>query len=388
MLVLAWQDITGLNMEDERADRQLLFIKRSIAFSEAKDSIRLEELAVEKFRRTGDLSDLESARKTMAVLEKMPSGEHPIPVLTEMRKELMSALSDAEVKLEACSKLPPAEQRAAALNIFEKSPLQNLVANDYKVLSDLQLRILERRRDNIVKLRYVSEPRLLDERRLAFGLANFTAIAALFAMVWYYIKQRDRAEAALKEAEQKLRTANLLLDEQAHVDPLTGVLNRRGLERDLSIEIRRAERNGHRLASLLIDCDDFKGINESAGHAGGDAVLAEIAQRVKLSMRVTDLVARIGGDEFIVIFLNESEEDAAQIAERVRNLIASKPITTGSASINATVSAALSELPVKDPTIENILALSRRALERSKHMGKNRVTRATLSGVTAPQTSS
>jgi diguanylate cyclase (GGDEF)-like protein len=373
MLATSWDDITGLTLDEQRTAKVSKFLTTVLNYIDIQESINAEQMAVEHFLLTKSYSDLAIVRKEILRLNTLQvTGGHPF--LYEPIKDFQPALSNTNQRLTQNTKLPPEQQTQAAISLLATGSLQKTNAQVSSQLANSLRHMCETMRDHAVYHGSQYPYRKLDEGRLVFGVANLGAIGALFVMVFYYLKQRDRAESARKEAETKLRAANQLLETQANTDPLTGALNRRGLERELAVEIRRADRNKQDLSILLIDCDDFKAINEAAGHAGGDAVLTEIARRLKLSVRVTDLVARIGGDEFIVIFSSESPEHAASVAKRICDLIAATPITTPDALIKTTVSIALSPLPSAEPTIEEILEVTRDALLRSKNLGKNRVT--------------
>jgi diguanylate cyclase (GGDEF)-like protein len=220
--------------------------------------------------------------------------------------------------------------------------------------------------------RAASEYRLSLRAFLTIGL--FAVILYLAYSLRYYIDSRNRAERAVAEANAKLLIANGQLDELAHIDPLTQVLNRRGLERLLATELARAKRSKEPICALFIDCDDFKSINEKHGHAGGDAVLRAVAQRTASSVRATDLVARIGGDEFMVIMPGTSLEESSQIAERVRACISADPLLLESGTVASTISLGLAKLSVETKDLEALLTLTREALQSSKSTGKNRLT--------------
>lgn len=103
---------------------------------------------------------------------------------------------------------------------------------------------------------------------------------------------------------------------QARVDALTGLPNRRAFEELLEQAHKRATREGGWLVVLFLDLDDFKQVNDTLGHAVGDAVLQTFAQRVRAAMREVDVVARLGGDEFVVLLDNPQADDAAEIVVR------------------------------------------------------------------------
>lgn len=103
----------------------------------------------------------------------------------------------------------------------------------------------------------------------------------------------------------------------AYIDPLTGVFNRRRFEKQLQEDIDRSKRYGYDLSLLLIDIDDFKSINDSFGHAAGDQVLQTVAEVLKRSVRKTDIVARIGGDEFIILLPHTKLDKAENARQRI-----------------------------------------------------------------------
>lgn len=126
--------------------------------------------------------------------------------------------------------------------------------------------------------------------------------------------------------------------------------------------------------ALFIDCDDFKSINEKYGHAGGDAVLHAVAQRAQSAVRGSDLVARVGGDEFMVVMPSTTMEDACNVAERVRRRICEEELELESGKASFTVSLGLSKVSEGNFDLEVLLALTCEALKSSKSCGKNRVT--------------
>ncbi len=109
------------------------------------------------------------------------------------------------------------------------------------------------------------------------------------------------------------------LEREATTDPLTGLLNRRGFEDQLKIEKKRSDRYGHRFLAVYIDIDNLKAINDLQGHDHGDKMIISVTEMIKRNCRSTDFAARVGGDEFIIIFTETGEDEAEAIVERLRS---------------------------------------------------------------------
>jgi diguanylate cyclase (GGDEF)-like protein len=182
-----------------------------------------------------------------------------------------------------------------------------------------------------------------------------------------------RAEQALKEATTRLDAATSRLEILANIDALTEVLNRIGLERALQSEFNRAQRQGWNLVAALLDCDDFDRVNATLGHAVGDVVLKEISGRLRDTLRPTDHIARIGGDEFLMLLPDTRLAEGMLVAEKVRLAVAESPLRLAQETIRVTASLGVLALPYEFCSIEEVLSLCRLAVRESKLLGKNRV---------------
>jgi len=163
-------------------------------------------------------------------------------------------------------------------------------------------------------------------------------------------------------------------------DPLTGVHNRRYVERRLQEEIVRMRRQHYPLSCVFIDIDRFKQINDSAGHAAGDLVLREVAARIKAELRLSDALGRFGGEEFVVLLVDARLPDAATVAERIRASVEEQPVVLPSgAALAVTVSAGVATLQESDRyapvevEAQQLVAKADRALYLAKDAGRNRV---------------
>ncbi|MBT2786380.1 MULTISPECIES: sensor domain-containing diguanylate cyclase [unclassified Halomonas] len=172
---------------------------------------------------------------------------------------------------------------------------------------------------------------------------------------------------AQKALEEKLR-------KQAITDDLTGVFNRRYFMKRLRQAFSHFRRSGQNAAVLLFDVDYFKTVNDTYGHATGDLVLQQLCSLFKERFRVTDVVGRLGGEEFAVLLFEVSSEDAMAIAEDIRQMLAAKALTTKSGSTcHISVTCGVARFAEDDPTEESILHRADRSLYLGKHHGRDQV---------------
>jgi diguanylate cyclase (GGDEF)-like protein len=188
-----------------------------------------------------------------------------------------------------------------------------------------------------------------------------------------YAIERHRFGRALQQATLELRQTNATLEHLVLLDPLTELLNRRGLQRVLSREVQGIRREGSDLLAILIDIDNFKTVNDTLGYAVGDVVLKEIARKMKKALRVTDSVARIGGDEFLILLPNTRRAEGLRVAEKVRLALSGSPVELPSKPLHVTVSVGVVSVSNATPSIDELLSQTHRVLSLSKRAGKNRV---------------
>jgi len=166
-------------------------------------------------------------------------------------------------------------------------------------------------------------------------------------------------------------------------DSLTGVYNRRYIDRRLLEEIARARRQKYTISFMYIDIDHFKRVNDTVGHQGGDEVLREVAGRIKAELRLSDALARFGGEEFVVLLIDADLDSAAFVAERIRAGIAASMIgLPGGVQLSITGSIGVASLdqtgdgPAEAAALE-LIAQADEALYLAKSGGRNRVVRFT-----------
>jgi diguanylate cyclase (GGDEF)-like protein len=161
-------------------------------------------------------------------------------------------------------------------------------------------------------------------------------------------------------------------------DSLTGVYNRRYIDRRLLEEIARARRQAYRISCMYIDIDHFKMVNDSVGHQGGDEVLREVAARIKAELRLSDAVGRFGGEEFVVLLIDADAASAAMVAQRIRASVVGTPVRlAGGQDLTVSVSIGVATLDdyEREHAIEGVastlVAHADHALYRAKQSGRN-----------------
>jgi diguanylate cyclase (GGDEF)-like protein len=175
---------------------------------------------------------------------------------------------------------------------------------------------------------------------------------------------------ALALAAQFLATSDRHSRDRAVVDPLTGLMNRGALASRFA-EIRA---QGGPVAVVMCDVDRFKQVNDVHGHERGDAVLRELAARVRTAVRRADLVHRVGGEELLVLLPGHDAGAAVAVAERVRAAVASAPL----AGLDVTLSAGVAAAGGGDVALEELSSAADRALYEAKRGGRNRVCAAAV----------
>jgi len=192
----------------------------------------------------------------------------------------------------------------------------------------------------------------------------------LAAIVAFYIYRLNRR---LTQSLDSLHEANVKLVRQAHYDVLTDIPNRILFSACLDQSLRLANRNQTKLGLLLIDLDDFKSINNNHGHSIGDLVLQEVARRIHRSIRDSDTVGRIGGDEFFVLLaVVDGVEAAANVAEKIRSAL-DEPIHVDGLNLSISSSIGVALYP-KHGTDEVTLAKNADiAMYQAKENGRNNV---------------
>jgi diguanylate cyclase (GGDEF)-like protein len=184
----------------------------------------------------------------------------------------------------------------------------------------------------------------------------FLACCTVMSFIWFLVIELERE-----------------LAEQAHTDALTGALNRRAMEETALRETSRSVRYGNPLCMIVLDIDHFKHINDTRGHAAGDAVLKALVAQVRSILRTNDVIARTGGEEFTILLPDTTSATGLIAAERVRCAIEALEMTFDSRPIRFTVSAGVAQLDPGHGGWESMMHRADSAMYEAKAKGRNAV---------------
>jgi diguanylate cyclase (GGDEF)-like protein len=312
-------------------------------------------------------------------------------VIEHFRKQgndqsLLSMLDEKGMLLQRLGRF---EATVAVLREQQKLEREQFTAQRSKAVAALQERF--DRDQNLRRIELLQEQnrvkdvviRNRDLQRVALGLAVLLTLAVVGLVGLLYRRAR--------KSNTLLHEMNTRLAEHAVRDPLTGLHNRRSFAEKFQARAARSVGERQRDAGptgstgeifMVLDLDHFKQVNDTHGHAAGDAVLVEVARRLQLAVRDSDSVLRWGGEEFVIHSASVSTQQGAALARRVLDAVGGSPIETGAASLNVTVSAGMVELPFAGLSEANgdwqrALRLADSALYLAKRAGRNRCVQLT-----------
>ncbi len=234
-----------------------------------------------------------------------------------------------------------------------------------------QLRSLERTRNVSVLLMGEVEDRERILRGLEIGAHDFL----VRPIDRNELLARVRTQVRRKRFTERLRDSVQSSMEMAVMDQLTGLHNRRFMDNRLSVMFDESALRARSLSLLVLDIDHFKSVNDSWGHDAGDEVLREFADRVRACTRGIDLVARMGGEEIVVVLPDTGRDAAYRVAERIRERVESAPfaVQNNTRDIKVTVSVGVSNRRAGDASSADMMKRADDALYRAKANGRNRV---------------
>jgi len=184
------------------------------------------------------------------------------------------------------------------------------------------------------------------------------------------LKARLIAAKRILDLQKQLVSANRTLQFQATHDSLTGLFNRGAIVGILQNELTRGQREGKSVSVILVDLDHFKRINDTQGHAAGDAVLRRVAERMQSSVRSYDSVGRYGGEEFLIVLPGCSSRMGTERAEQIRLTLCEPSPHSTESRITVSMGVASAEGRTK---MEELLSIADAELYRAKRNGRNRV---------------
>lgn len=217
-----------------------------------------------------------------------------------------------------------------------------------------------RKTENVIEIIDILDQALTETRRLESTADDRAAP---------YTMQRAESEIrALKTELEQLRSL-------VHVDQLTGLMNRGGLQESFAREAARADRAGRELAVALLDLDDFKLINDRHGHAAGDEALVHLAGIIRHTMRPSDVVVRFGGEEFLFLLPDAGARQAARALQRVQDDLDRRPLHFSGQDLTLAFSAGIAMRRAGESR-EDVVARADSALYAAKRAGKRQVRRS------------
>lgn len=203
------------------------------------------------------------------------------------------------------------------------------------------------------------------------GLTSIALGAFISFMFWKQSLINIEQENYIKSQKKLLEEKNNELEILATYDSLTELYNRRCFEQNVTNEIIKQKVDYGTTWFLVMDIDNFKEINDEFGHPVGDELLKEFALLLKRQLRKTDIISRIGGDEFAVLLINTTQEDAVIIAEKIRTSVEEGIFTISGRKIKITVSIGISSINEETNTFEEVYKSADMALYNAKLKGKN-----------------
>ncbi|MFH1057819.1 MAG: diguanylate cyclase [Pseudomonadota bacterium] len=199
----------------------------------------------------------------------------------------------------------------------------------------------------------------IERRPVLAIIKEFAEIKAELGLAQQEIERRKRAELELITSRQEL-------ERLAVTDELTGLANRRHFRERAEDEFRRSRRYGRPLALVIMDLDGFKHVNDQLGHQAGDEALKKVAAIGALQVRSSDLLARVGGDEFALLLPETAAEPARQLAERLRQAVGESALTTTRGPVRLGLSLGVAELDGGQKTLDDLLRVADEAMYADK----------------------
>jgi diguanylate cyclase (GGDEF)-like protein len=254
-------------------------------------------------------------------------------------------------------------QQRAQTGVVAASPEPALAGFDQSAIEQIHRILIEVGREELSQMETREEARIHDQNLTSalLGMAGLWMGLALFGLY----RETTRLIGAGMRAEQTIRQLSLR-------DPLTGLANRRFVRENEKHLIAGAKRSGKQMAVLAVDLDDFKAVNDRYGHAAGDAVIVASAERMKQLLREADVIARFGGDEFVIVLAQvDDAETAREVASRVVDSLRRPIPLAGGEAAHIGASVGIAMCCTESETMDALLRKADAALYAAKREGKN-----------------
>lgn len=233
---------------------------------------------------------------------------------------------------------------------------------------------IEEKLSDILNLSYLHKENVIKHEKIVQNYHDDKFLKILDELK--YIREQnekltEKLELYHKEI-QRLNTELKIAKEDATLDFLTGLVNRRSFDRALEDLLKEVREKGYTFTLILMDIDNFKQINDTYGHPVGDMVLKEVSAVLRMYLRANTIIGRLGGEEFGIILPGVSISDGIKVAERIRGIIENRELKHNDKVIKITASFGVTESN-KDDTKESIYTRADNALYKAKKEGKNKV---------------
>jgi diguanylate cyclase (GGDEF)-like protein len=219
----------------------------------------------------------------------------------------------------------------------------------------------------------------VEERLLPNGpqiqMVYFAVMLITLISTYLLVQQLTRMRNTSTQRKQELSEALARIQVLATRDDLTGLYNRRHMLEQLNIERHRSNRTGRPFCIAMIDIDLFKKVNDTYGHGVGDEVLSNVASAISVGLRETDVVARWGGEEFLVMFTDTDCDTAEMVLARILKLLGTSPVSSSHPELRVTFSAGVTAFE-NEELLTRTVDRADRALYRAKTSGRNRIARS------------
>lgn len=334
--------LTGFEQEfGEDYLTKLLHLKKRMELSAEISHLLVLREDINSFVDAHNKLVSEERAKTAYFISEMSRG------LADMENQLLVSINHTEKSYEA--------------NTTFTRALENNMAD---LSQSVQLGTLSDFRDLVIKK--LSHIRATLEAKRREDKARQDAIA----------EGMNSLQRTIAKAKEEIRTVRLQRDalrKDASIDPLTGVLNRRSFTRRFGQEMQRLTRYNQVFSVLILDIDKFKMVNDTYGHLAGDKCLKEVVKRIQSILRQSDILARCGGEEFVIIMPGTNSGSAEAAAEKLRKAIANTRFLYRRREISLTISIGVTEVQADDANQDVVFSRADKALYKAKLQGRNQV---------------